>query len=148
MMANPGVVLRHDRFPAKAVADSHFAWLRTRCALERTMLAWLRTAIALIGFGFPIVEVFEQLDRISGVAPAGRPGAPFLLGLLMIGAGVAALVVAGWQYRIGVRYLREGNFAAIALVGHSPTQTPAYTITIGLIFIGVFAFLAVVTRTL
>jgi putative membrane protein len=147
-MGNLGVVPRDHRFPVKAVAESHFAWLRTRCALERTMLAWLRTAIALIGFGFAIVQFFEQLDRMGGVEPARQPAAPFFLGLLMIGAGVAALVVAGWQYRIGVRYLREGNFAAIALVGESPTQTPVYAITVGLIFLGVFAFLAVVTRTL
>jgi putative membrane protein len=147
-MANPGVVPREHRFPVKTAADSHFAWLRTRFALERTMLAWLRTAIALIGFGFAIVQFFAQLDRMGGVAPARQPAAPFFVGLLMIGAGVAALVVAGWQYRIGVRYLREGVFAAIALVGERPMQTPVYTITIGLIFLGVFAFLAVVTRTL
>jgi putative membrane protein len=147
-MANPGVLPREHRFPVKTAADSHFAWLRTRFALERTMLAWLRTAIALIGFGFAIVQFFAQLDRMGGVEAARRPAASFFIGLLMIGSGVAALVVAGWQYRIGVRYLREGDFAAIALIGHSPTQTAVYTITIGLIFIGVLAFLAVMTRTL
>jgi putative membrane protein len=147
-MANSGVVPREHRFPVETAATSHFAWLRTRFALERTMLAWLRTAIALIGLGFAIVQFFEQLDRMSGVAAARRPAAPFLLGLLMIGAGVAALVVSGWHYRKALRYLREGDFAAIALAGESSTQTPAYAITIGLIFIGVFAFLAVITRTL
>jgi putative membrane protein len=147
-MANSGVVPREHRFPVKTAADSHFAWLRTRFALERTMLAWLRTAIALIGFGFAIVQFFAQLDRMSGVGLARRPGAPFLLGLLMIGAGVAALVVAGWQYRAALRYLREGSFAAIALAAENAIQTPVYAIAIALIFIGVFAFLAVVMRTL
>jgi putative membrane protein len=147
-MATPGVVTRQHRFPVKTAADNHFAWLRTCFALERTMLAWVRTAIVLIGLGFTLVQFFEQLDRMGGVAPARGPAAPFFLGLLMIGAGVAALVGGGWQYRLGVRYLREGGFSAVALANHSPASAPVYTITIGLIFIGVFAFLAVFTRTL
>lgn len=33
---------------------SHFSWLRTRLSVERTLMSWVRTAIALIGFGFTI----------------------------------------------------------------------------------------------
>ena len=40
------------RFEVRASASDHFAWIRTRLALERTIMAWLRTAVALIGFGF------------------------------------------------------------------------------------------------
>ena len=54
----------------KATADTHFAWVRTRLALERTMMAGLRTATALIGFGFTIVQFFERLTKIEGVDPA------------------------------------------------------------------------------
>ena len=39
------------RFEVRVTADSHMAWLRTRLALERTMMACLRTAIALIACG-------------------------------------------------------------------------------------------------
>lgn len=146
-MVQPAVDLAH-RFKVEAAAGSHFAWMRTRLALERTLLAWVRTAIALIAFGFTIVQFFQQLDRLSGVAPARQPAAPFYLGLLLIGAGIATLVISGSQYRAVVRYLRDGDFNAIAGTGAGPTQTPAYAITIIVIFIGVFAFLAVVTRAL
>ena len=47
------------RFEVRAAAADHFAWLRTRLALERTIMAWLRTAVALIGFGFAIVQYLE-----------------------------------------------------------------------------------------
>jgi hypothetical protein len=40
------------RFDVRVTAESHFAWLRTRLAVERTMMAYMRTAVALIGFGF------------------------------------------------------------------------------------------------
>jgi len=48
-----------SRFETKAGVGDHFAWLRTRLALERTAMAWIRTSIALIGFGFTIVHFFE-----------------------------------------------------------------------------------------
>ncbi len=38
-----------SRFTVKVAAETHFAWMRTRMAVERTILAWVRTAVALIG---------------------------------------------------------------------------------------------------
>jgi putative membrane protein len=137
--------LGEHRFQVKVTSDSHFAWIRTRLALERTMMSWVRTAIALIGFGFTIVTFFERFGQLPGVETAGRPLAPFYFGLLLIGAGVAALVVSGWQYRAVIRYLREGDFEVIARVRGGPSHTPVYAITVIMIFIGVFAFLAVLT---
>jgi putative membrane protein len=40
-----------DRFQVKATAESHFSWLRTRLSVERTLMSWVRTSVALIGFG-------------------------------------------------------------------------------------------------
>ena len=51
-------------------SDSHFGWIRTRLAVDRTLLAWLRTSVSLIGFGFTIVQFFQRLQDASGVAPA------------------------------------------------------------------------------
>jgi putative membrane protein len=51
------------RFEVRVTADSHFAWVRTRLSLERTMMSWLRTAVALIGFGFAIVQYFAHCSR-------------------------------------------------------------------------------------
>ena len=147
MVDSPAELGQH-RFQVKTTADSHFAWIRTRLSLERTMMSWVRTAIALIGFGFTIVQFFERFSQFSGVEQAERPLAAFYFGLLLIGAGVAALVVSGWQYRAVIRYLRQGDFEVIAGVNGGPTHTPVYAITIIMIFIGVFAFLAVVTRAL
>jgi len=136
--------LDEHRFQVKTTSDSHFAWIRTRLSLERTMMSWVRTAIALIGFGFTIVQFFDRFSTDQ----ATRPLAAFYFGLLLIGAGVTALVVSGWQYRAVIRYLRQGDFEPLAGVAQGPAHTPVYAITIIMIFIGVFAFLAVVTRVL
>src|SRR5215468_3174370 len=51
------------RFEVRVTSDSHFAWIRTRLSLERTLMSWLRTAVALIGFGFTIVQFLERLPK-------------------------------------------------------------------------------------
>jgi len=138
------------RFEVRATADTHFGWIRTRLSLERTMMSWLRTAVALIGFGFTIVQFFERLEQIPGALPAQHPRAPQYLGLALISCGVLSLIISVWQYRWGIRYLWGGMFASIAGTKEHMTkeqmQTPVIAVAILLIFIGLFAFLAVLFR--
>ena len=137
-----------ERFQVKESVGSHFAWLNARLALEMTMMAWIRMAITLIGFGFTIVQFFERLNDMEGVAPAAHPFAARYVGLVLIGAGVVALVVSVVQYRATTRYLWQEDFAAIAGIGKAPGNTPIYAVSIGLMVIGVVAFLAVLLRAL
>jgi putative membrane protein len=136
----------HERFTVKVTSDSHFAWFRTRLALERTIMAWVRTAVALIGFGFTIVQFFERLSSLESVAPPSRPFAARYVGLVLIATGVLVLIVSVWQYRAVVRYLWHGDFAAIAGLKKTPGHTPVYAIAVVMIFVGVFAFLVVLVR--
>ena len=80
-MANPSADTIPSRFEVKATASDHFSWLRTRLSVERTMMSWVRTATALIGFGFTIVQFFARIQETPGVAPAYFPHAPRYLGL-------------------------------------------------------------------
>ena len=133
---------------ATVTADSHFAWLRTRLALERTMMAWQRTAVSLIGFGFAIVQFFEHLQQTSGVRPAEHPHAAQYLGLALISCGVFALVISLWQHRSSVSYLWGGSYAVLAGMTKEGLQSPVVAIAILLISIGVCAFATVVLRLL
>jgi len=139
------------RFEVRVTSDSHFGWLRTRMALERTLMAWLRTAVALIGFGFTIVQFFQRLNNMEGVAPAARPQAPRHLGLALIGAGVLALIISAQQYRRLIRYLWSDPYRPIAGVDGKPmdpiiTQTPLLGVVVIMILIGLFAFVSVLLR--
>ena len=126
--------------------SDHFAWIRTRLALERTMMAWVRTSVALIGFGFAIVQFFERLRSTEGAAPALVPLAPRYLGLALIATGLIASLVSIVQYRAVVRYLLSKEFEPIAGLGEVVRHTPLYVISIVMIFIGLFAFGAVFLR--
>jgi putative membrane protein len=145
-MANPVTDVIPGRFEVKANASDHFSWLRTRLSVERTMMSWVRTATALIGFGFTIVQFLERMQEMPGVAPAYIPHAPRYLGLSLIFCGVMALVISIWEYHWGLRYLWGGNFAVIAGVTREGKQTPLLAVAIVLALIGVFAFFAVLLR--
>src|SRR3954469_23060376 len=97
-MANSSTDTIPGRFEVKATASDHFSWLRTRLSVERTMMSWVRRATALIGFGFTIVQFFNRMQQIPGVAPAYFPEAPRYLGLSLIFCGVIALMIAIWEY--------------------------------------------------
>ena len=134
------------RFEVRATAAEHFAWVRTRLALERTIMSWLRTAVALIGFGFAIVQYLEHLQQFPGARSAYLPEAPRYLGLALISCGILALLVSIWQYWWGIRYLWGDPFTPIAGVTKEGMQTPVIAVAIVLIFIGLFAFFAVLFR--
>ena len=134
------------RFEVRATTSDHFAWLRTRLALERTIMAWLRTAVALIGFGFAIVQYLEHLEETPGAHAAYLPHAPRYLGLALISCGILALVISIWQYRWGIRYLWGEPYTPIAGVTKEGKQTPVVVVAIVLIGIGLFAFFAVLLR--
>jgi len=135
-----------DRFTVRVTSDSHFSWVRTRLSLERTMMSWLRTATALIGFGFAIVQFFEHLQQTPEAHSAYLPNVPIFLGLALIACGVLALVVAIWEYRWALNYLWGEPFTPIAGTAKKPMNTPVLAIGILLILIGLFAFFAVLFR--
>ena len=134
------------RFDATPTAANHFAWLRTRLACERTLMAWVRTCTALIGFGFTIVQFLQRLNGAPGVSSALHPEAPRFLGLALIGSGIAGLLISVVQYRHVNRYLVTA-FPQIAGVPDSVvSRTPLQAVAIGLVLIGVFAFGAILFR--
>ncbi len=135
-----------DRFEVRVTADSHFGWIRTRLSLERTMMSWLRTATALIGFGFAIVQYLDRFGQTPGARPAYLPNAPQFLGLALIACGIVALIISIWQYWWTLHYLWSGPFAAIAGMKQEGGKSPVLPVAVLLIFVGLFAFFSVLLR--
>src|ERR1700752_1818337 len=142
-MADPGSAPSAGRVEVRVTSDSPFSWIRTRLSIERTMMSWIRTATALIGFGFAIVQFFQRFEQMPGVRPAAYPNAPRDLGLALIGCGVLALLIAVWQYLWIIRYLWGGSFVPIAGPTREGLEAPVIVIAILLMGIGAFAFFAV-----
>jgi putative membrane protein len=76
---------------------------REHQANERTFLAWLRTAIALIGFGFAIARFGLFLRQLNVTLTQQQPKVNPLfnsenLGILFVVCGILAIAVAAWRY--------------------------------------------------
>jgi putative membrane protein len=145
-MAEPLAKVGADRFEVRVTADTHFGWLRTRLSVERTMMSWLRTATALIGFGFAIDQYLGRVQQASELRRVYFPHAPQYMGLALIASGIVALLIAIWQYSWTVRYLWHGSFSAVAGAKEGGMQSPVLAVAVLLICIGLFAFSAVLVH--
>lgn len=81
---------------------------RVLFAAERTLLAWQRTAIALMGFGF-VVERFGLFLRLVNGQPLSpsQRGFSLWLGVLLLLLGAGVSVVSALQFRTVLRSLGE-----------------------------------------
>jgi len=135
-----------NRFEVHVTAEAHFAWLRTRLAVERTMMAYLRTAVSLIGFGFGIFQFVYQLQREPTISDARFPDAAWYLALALIFCGTLSAVFSVWEYRRLLRYLWSGAYAAVSGVSDERLLTPLFAMAFVIALIGLIAFAAVLLR--
>ena len=87
------------------VSTTDLAYERTTLAYERTLMAWIRTSISMISFGFTIYKFFQEANK-SGDG-GERIFTPRVVGMIMIGFGLIALLLAQVQHQIAVKKLRE-----------------------------------------
>jgi uncharacterized protein (DUF302 family)/uncharacterized membrane protein YidH (DUF202 family) len=86
--------------------------LRDYLAAERTVLAWLRTGLALTGFGFVVARFglfLQQLHFIQRDLTSQTYGLSLWFGMVLIVAGVIINVFAGWHHLQLVRQLDCGQ---------------------------------------
>ena len=86
-------------------------------ANERTFLAWVRTAIAMMAFGF-VIERFDLFLRYAAPLAAQQKIAPHggayanAAGLAFIVLGIAIIVIAGWRFAQTAKDIDSDNEVA------------------------------------
>jgi putative membrane protein len=121
--------------PVPTVTD--LAVSRTCLAHERTLMAWVRTAVSLITFGFAMYKFFAFMrqggqDTGQGFFNARK------YALFVISIGLMALLLATWEHQRNMRALR-------AIFPHVPYS--GVTVLAGLVsLLGIVTLLAVILR--
>jgi len=89
---------------------------RIYMAAERTFLAWIRTGVALLAFGFVVARFgifLRQVAVMDGVAPSGSgSGVSLYAGLGLVGTGVAVCIASAIRHARYVRAIDAGRFRA------------------------------------
>jgi uncharacterized protein (DUF302 family)/uncharacterized membrane protein YidH (DUF202 family) len=85
--------------------------LRDSLAAERTFLAWIRTGLALMGFGFVVARFglfLQQIQFLKDTPPARSYGLSLWFGTALIALGVVVNVFSSWRHLQLVRQLDRG----------------------------------------
>jgi putative membrane protein len=95
---------------------------RVLFAAERTLLAWVRTAVALMGFGFVVAKFGLYLHLIAGHEPSpAQETFALVTGIALVLLGVATCIAAAVQHRrfivtLGPGELPRGYRTGLAIV--------------------------------
>jgi putative membrane protein len=83
-------------------------------AAERTFLAWIRTGLALMGFGFVVARFglfLQEIHVIAPEVPSPKHGLSIYFGTALIAAGVFVDLFASWSHVRLVGQLNRGERA-------------------------------------
>lgn len=87
---------------------------RVQFAAERTLLAWIRTGLALMGFGFVVARFSLLLKELIQVNQTGEhklfqtPGLSLWIGVLLVTSGVLINLISSFRYAREMKRLRAG----------------------------------------
>ncbi len=84
---------------------------RVALAAERTLLAWIRTGIALMGFGFVVSRFGLFLRELTAAGAQVRPGSSnaSTTGVVLVAAGIALNVWASVRHARMLARLKRGE---------------------------------------
>jgi putative membrane protein len=82
--------------PNLSLISTQLSWQRSDLANLRTLLAWARTSVSMIGFGFTIYNFYRGF--FERLVTEGRADAARNLGLALVTAGTIAMAVGVANY--------------------------------------------------
>jgi len=89
-------------------------------ANERTFLAWIRTSIGIMAFGFVVVKFSLFVKQVSLILGKGNViqnrGYSAIVGIILVAVGTVTSVLSYLRYRKTAKQLEEGTYSHSSLL--------------------------------
>jgi putative membrane protein len=115
-------------------------------AAERTLLAWIRTGLAMMGFGFVVARFglfLQELHITQNGSTTQHYGLSLWFGTALIAVGVVVNIGAGWRHMRLVRALDRGDTTR----SHPAAQAVTVAVLVALVGIAMASYLISVRET-
>jgi putative membrane protein len=83
---------------------------RNREAADRTLLAWIRTSLAMISLGFGIERLGQAAVGFDGRVVGFSPLKTRVFGATLVLLGLAATLAGTWEHRLVLRAIAQDDY--------------------------------------
>jgi putative membrane protein len=120
---------------------TELARYRSRAAADRTLMAWIRTCLSLIGFGFGIPTIVRAIENTRLSNHLNPVRFSVIVGLSFIVTGMLGMVLGLREHRQLLKQIQNNRYTY-------ETSHSAEIIGVALLVIGLVSFIGVVIRAM
>jgi putative membrane protein len=120
---------------------TELAKYRSRAAADRTLMAWIRTSLSLIGFGFGIPTIVRTIENTEVVHHVDPVRFSVIVGLAFIATGMLGMALGLKEHRRLLQQIQRDRYTYEE--SHS-----AEIIGVALLVIGFISFIGVIIKSL
>ncbi|MDB9449934.1 YidH family protein [Dolichospermum circinale] len=124
-----------------AADRTELAKYRSRAAADRTLMAWIRTCLSLIGFGFGIPTIVRAIENTRLSNHLNPVRFSVIVGLSFIVTGMLGMVLGLREHRKLLKQIQNNRYTY-------ETSHSAEIIGVALLVIGLVSFIGVIIRAM
>ena len=134
------MIEENESLPAKNINKEN---AREHLANERTLLAWIRTCIGIMAFGFVVMKFSLFIKQISLLldknVPTVQHGYSSIIGIFIVLVGAVMLILSYIKYKKTERQISTQSF--------QPSSTLIFSLIIIILFISILLIVYLIENT-